>query len=145
MKRVGRILLYSVLGLVLAVLLVVAGGYGFLQTKSGKAWFAATLSQALSTPSSKVAIDGLTGSPPFELSSIAALRLADRDGTWLVLHRCRPLDRRRGASARGARHPAAAGRKRRGDAPASRRARDGGDLVQPRPGGAAAAPRCRHR
>ena len=59
MKRVGRILLYSVLGLVLALLLVVAGGYGFLQTKSGKAWLAATLAQALSTPGSKVAIDGL--------------------------------------------------------------------------------------
>ena len=52
MKRVGRILLYSVLGLVLAVLLVLAGGYGFLQTKPGKAWFAATLSQALSTSGS---------------------------------------------------------------------------------------------
>ena len=50
MKRLGRILLYSLLGLVLVVLLAVAGGYGFLQTASGKAWLAATLAQALSTP-----------------------------------------------------------------------------------------------
>ncbi|MFI5018326.1 MAG: hypothetical protein ACHQHK_10300, partial [Dongiales bacterium] len=83
MKRVGRILLYSVLGLVLTVLLVLAGGYGFLQTNSGKAWFAAILSQALSTSGSKVAIEGLSGTPPFELR-LAALRVADRDGSWLV-------------------------------------------------------------
>ncbi|HEY8014433.1 MAG TPA: hypothetical protein VIE35_01340, partial [Dongiaceae bacterium] len=83
MKRVGRILLYSVLGLVLTVLLLLAGGYGFLQTNSGKAWFAAILSQALSTSGSKVAIEGLSGTPPFELR-LAALRVADRDGSWLV-------------------------------------------------------------
>ena len=47
MKRIGRILLYSVLGFVLALLLVAAGGYGFLQTNSGKAWLAATLSRGL--------------------------------------------------------------------------------------------------
>ena len=41
MRRVGRILLRSVLGLLALLLLVVGGAYVFLQTPTGKAWLAA--------------------------------------------------------------------------------------------------------
>src|SRR5262245_2858345 len=119
MKRLARILLYSILGPLALIVLAVAGGYGFLQTGAGKAWLAATIARGASTPGAVVTIEGLEGRPPFDIR-VAAIRVSDRDGVWLeldkvalaidggaLLRRALVIDRLQAAQARVMRQPVA--------------------------------------
>jgi translocation and assembly module TamB len=69
---------------VLGVLLLAGGGAAYLQTASGRAWLAATLSRALSSPDMTVALSPIEGSIPFDLR-VRTISVADRDGTWLTV------------------------------------------------------------
>src|SRR5262245_53734657 len=84
MKRLGRALLFTVLGLLAVVVLAVGGAYGFLQTSMGETWLAATIGRTLSEPGMAVTLDGLSGAPPFDIR-VATIRVADRKGTWMEI------------------------------------------------------------
>jgi translocation and assembly module TamB len=86
MKRTLRRILIG-LGAVFAVLVVaLAGGFLFLQSDAGKQWLAGRLAQVLSSPDSTVAIEGLAGSVPFDLT-VDRITVSDRTGPWLEIDR----------------------------------------------------------
>jgi translocation and assembly module TamB len=66
----------------LAVVLLAGGGLAYLQTTSGKAWLAGTLSRALSSADMNVTLSSVQGSVPFDLR-VGRIVVADRDGAWL--------------------------------------------------------------
>ena len=71
----------------LLVLLVVlcAGGIGFIQTRPGKVWLASTLSNLLSrSENTDVHIGTITGWIPIDLN-IEEVTVADGDGEWLMV------------------------------------------------------------
>ena len=73
------------LGGALGVLIVVlAAVFGMLQTQVGKAWLAREIAQAVSDPDFTVAIDGLGGFVPFDMT-VERIDIGDRDGTYLTL------------------------------------------------------------
>ncbi len=84
MKRLARVLLLSLSGLLAAILAVLAGGYLFLQTAQGRSWLEGALARALSTPTRKVAIRDLTGSPPFDIRAAALQAVDGREGLSAV-------------------------------------------------------------
>lgn len=82
-SRLGRALIWAgVAGLALVLLLVAA--VAMLQTSAGKRWLAAELSALASGAAGyDIAIGEIDGVVPVDFS-IAALRVADADGVWLV-------------------------------------------------------------
>ena len=66
-------------GLLIAVLATLAGGYGFLQTETGRTWAAGMLREAVGND---VSFDALAGDLPFA-PVIRGLRLGDAQGVWL--------------------------------------------------------------
>jgi translocation and assembly module TamB len=88
MKRTPRRILIG-LGAVIAVLLVaLLGGYLYLQSAAGKRALEGVLTRALSSPDSTVAIEGLSGSVPFDLT-VARITVSDRSGAWLEIDNAR--------------------------------------------------------
>jgi translocation and assembly module TamB len=59
-------------------------GFGLLQTRAGKAFVAAAIARAASSPNSVWAIEGLGGFVPFDMS-IRSITLSDPDGVWLTI------------------------------------------------------------
>jgi translocation and assembly module TamB len=83
MKIAGRILRW--LGVALGLLVIVLlGGFGWLQTQAGKAWLAGTIERTISEPDFTVAIARLHGSVPFNLK-VGRIQIGDRDGVYLTL------------------------------------------------------------
>src|SRR4051812_41989763 len=74
----------KVAGLLVLVLVVGLGGaVAALQTRAGKDWLAARLTQLLSTPAQGITVARIHGVVPFQ-TEIAELRLGARDGEWLT-------------------------------------------------------------
>src|SRR6185437_12210317 len=71
-------------GIVAALLLVLAAGFGLLQTGPGKAWLAQRLAVALSGPSGSATITGIEGVVPFDMP-VAKIELADAQGPRLTI------------------------------------------------------------
>src|SRR6185437_12787002 len=71
-------------GIVAALLLVLAAGFGLLQTGPGKAWLAQRLAVALSGPSGSATIRGIEGVVPFDMR-VAKIELADAQGPRLTI------------------------------------------------------------
>ncbi|MEA2779316.1 MAG: translocation and assembly module TamB, partial [Rhodospirillaceae bacterium] len=88
MKRWLRLTLLVLAGIVAAPVLLLLAALLMLQTETGQDWLSAMLSRQLSTPGSTLTITGLRGSPPFDFS-VADIRVADRDGTWLEIGKAR--------------------------------------------------------
>src|SRR4051812_43200480 len=81
----GFLKLIRWLGAALGVLIVVlAAGFGVLQTRVGKAWVEREIAQAVSDPDFTVAINGLGGIVPFGMT-VERIDIGDRDGTYLTL------------------------------------------------------------
>lgn len=68
----------------LAVALLAGGGFVYLQTASGKARLAGTLSRALSSADTNVTLSSIDGAVPFDLR-VGKIIVADRDGAWLTV------------------------------------------------------------
>ena len=84
MRAVGRIL--SWLGVALGwVIVLLAAGFGLLQTRPGQAWLARTIERTISAPDFTVAIAGLSGTVPFQLK-LDQIEIGDRDGTYITVH-----------------------------------------------------------
>ena len=77
--RLRRFLLFTPM----AVALLLALGFGALQTPPGQRALASGLSSLLSTPERRVELGGLAGFFPTDLR-LAHVALADRDGPWLT-------------------------------------------------------------
>jgi translocation and assembly module TamB len=88
MARLGRLLrwaLFAIGGLAGVVVLVFVAVFGLAQSEAGRAWIAATLTRAVSTPGElEITLDRLEGSLPRSLS-LHGLSLADGDGVWLTI------------------------------------------------------------
>ena len=69
------------LGVVVAALAAV---FGMLQTRVGKAWMEREIAQAVTDPDFTVAINGLKGFVPFNMT-VEHIEFGDRDGTYLTL------------------------------------------------------------
>ncbi len=83
-RRAGR-LLASLLGLLVGLpLLAIGVVYGGLQTVAGQRFAATALSSLLSSPGSRIEIDGLSGALPFHIR-ITSITEADGIGPWLRL------------------------------------------------------------
>jgi translocation and assembly module TamB len=77
------------LGAAVAVLLIIMlGGYLYLQSEAGKRSLEGILARALSSPGSTVTIEGLTGSVPFDLTA-ARITVSDQAGPWLEIDNVR--------------------------------------------------------
>ena len=73
------------LGLVLGVLaLSFVAVFAVLQTQLGKAWLAREIGQTLGDPDFTIAMDGLKGFVPFNMT-VERIDIGDRDGTYLTL------------------------------------------------------------
>jgi translocation and assembly module TamB len=73
------------LGLVLGVLaLSFIAVLAVLQTQLGKAWLAREIGQTLGDPDFTIAMEGLTGFVPFNMT-VERIDIGDRDGTYLTL------------------------------------------------------------
>ena len=73
------------LGLVLGVLaLSLVAVFAVLQTQLGKAWLAREIGQTLGDPDFTIAMDGLRGFVPFNMT-VERIEVGDRDGTYLTL------------------------------------------------------------
>ena len=73
------------LGLVLGVLaLSLVAVFAALQTQLGKAWLAREIGQTLGDPDFTIAMDGLEGFVPFNMT-VERIDIGDRDGTYLTL------------------------------------------------------------
>ncbi len=73
------------LGLVLGVLtLSLVAVFAVLQTQLGKAWLAREIGQTLGDPDFTIAMDGLKGFVPFNMT-VERIDIGDRDGTYLAL------------------------------------------------------------
>src|SRR5580693_15335 len=84
MHTVGKFL--RGLGLVLGVLaLSLVAVFAVLQTQLGKAWLAREIEQTLGGPDFTIAMDGLKGFVPFNMT-VERIDIGDRDGTYLTLH-----------------------------------------------------------
>src|SRR5690349_9447285 len=70
------------LGLLIASVIAV---FGLLQTHAGQAWLARTAAQTVSSPDFTVAIEGLGGVVPFQMT-VKRIEIGDRDGTYIALH-----------------------------------------------------------
>lgn len=87
MTRARRIALFSALGLLALVAVVVAAGVFVLRSDAGRAWIAAQLEAAVSEPGGlSLGIGALEGALPAELR-LREVTLADPDGVWLTLDR----------------------------------------------------------
>ena len=62
----------------------VIGGFGFLQTPIGRDWAVRAVARAASGPGTAVAVEGLHGFIPFDMSA-ARLAIGDDRGVWLEL------------------------------------------------------------
>ena len=83
MHTVGKFL--RGLGLVLGVLaLSLVAVFAVLQTQLGKAWLAREIGQTLGDPDFTIALDGLKGFVPFNMT-VERIDIGDRDGTYLTL------------------------------------------------------------
>ena len=73
------------LGLVLGGLaLSLVAVFAVLQTQLGKAWLAREIGQTLGDPHFTIAMDGLKGFVPFNMT-VERIDIGDRDGTYLTL------------------------------------------------------------
>ena len=88
MARLGRLLrwvLFAIGGLAAFVVLAFVAVFGLAQSEAGRAWIAATLTRAISTPGElEITLDRLEGSLPRSLS-LHGLSLADGDGVWMTI------------------------------------------------------------
>ncbi len=67
------------------LLAVIAGGiFGMAQTRLGRDWIAGAISDAASTPGSRVTIAGIEGVVPFAMT-IRELAVSDDAGPWLAV------------------------------------------------------------
>ena len=84
MRTVARVFrwLGGALGLLIVVL---AAGFGLLQTQAGQAWLARNIVHTVSSPDFTVSVEGLGGIVPFHLK-VDRIEIGDRDGTYLNLH-----------------------------------------------------------
>ena len=82
LRRAGRILGWSLLGLVLVLFFALAGGMAFLRTQPGERWIADTAVSVLKNVGSEAQIGSLEGPLPFSLH-LRDVRLADGQGGWL--------------------------------------------------------------
>lgn len=82
LRRAGRILGWSLLGLVLVLILALAGGMAFLRSQPGERWIADTAVSALKSAGIEARIGSLEGPLPFALR-LRDVRLADGNGVWL--------------------------------------------------------------
>ena len=83
MHTVGKFL--RGLGLLLGVLaLSLVAVFAVLQTQLGKAWLAREIGQTLGDPDFTIALDGLKGFVPFNMT-VERIDIGDRDGTYLTL------------------------------------------------------------
>ncbi len=80
MNRAGKIALWSLSGIVIAVGIAFAG----LQTGSAKRWLVDTLNGALASPDSAVRIGTIDGLVPFDMT-VSQIALEDRAGPWLTI------------------------------------------------------------
>lgn len=82
LRRAGRILGWSLLGLVLVLFFALAGGMAFLRTQPGERWIADTTVSVLKNVGIEAQIGSLEGPLPFSLH-LRDVRLADGQGVWL--------------------------------------------------------------
>jgi translocation and assembly module TamB len=82
MRRVGKIALWTVGGIVAAAVLVFAG----LQTGIAKRWLVDVANRALAAPGSATQIGAIDGLVPFDMT-VSRVELDDRDGAWLTIDR----------------------------------------------------------
>lgn len=82
LRRAGRILGWSLLGLVLFLFFALAGGMAFLRTQPGERWIADTAVSVLKNVGIEAQIGSLEGPLPFSLH-LRDVRLADGQGVWL--------------------------------------------------------------
>jgi len=80
MRRAGKIALWTVGG----VAGVIAAGFAFLQTGSGRSWIGATLTRSLSTPASSITVGTIQGLVPFDIK-VDRIALGDTGGIWLTI------------------------------------------------------------
>lgn len=76
LRRAGRILGWSLLGLVLVLFFALAGGMAFLRTQPGERWIADTAVSVLKNVGIEAQIGSLEGPLPFSLH-LRDVRLAD--------------------------------------------------------------------
>jgi translocation and assembly module TamB len=88
MKRTLRRILIGLGAVFAALLVVLLGGYLYLQSEAGKRTLGEMLARALSSPGSTVAIEGLSGSVPFDLAA-DRITISDRAGPWLEIDNAR--------------------------------------------------------
>jgi autotransporter translocation and assembly factor TamB len=104
-RRIFRVLGWTLLALVLLILAALAGAFGLLQTGWGKREIASLARGALSGEGKTAEITGIEGFLPFDMR-IDRVRLGDPQGHWLevdgarfhlvpsaLLHRLRGRDR----------------------------------------------------
>ena len=82
LRRAGRILGWSLLGLVLVLFFALAGGMAFLRTQPGERWIADTAVSVLKHVGLEAQLGSLEGPLPFSLH-LRDVRLADGQGVWL--------------------------------------------------------------
>ncbi|HZT51087.1 MAG TPA: hypothetical protein VFA22_04100, partial [Stellaceae bacterium] len=80
--------LWIIGGAVAALLLVLALGFGLLQTRPGKAWLAARVGALLSDAQERVTIGGIAGIVPFDFR-VRAVAIADDAGPRLTADEAR--------------------------------------------------------
>lgn len=80
MKKALNWLAFAVAILVLLLFV----GFGLLQTRAGKAFVAASVARAASSPNSVWAIEGLRGIVPFDVT-VPRITLSDPGGVWLTI------------------------------------------------------------
>lgn len=81
-RRAGRIVGWTLLGLVILIALAVGGGALFLHSQHGGRWVADKAIAALHDAGIDASIGSLEGDLPFSMR-LRDLRLADKDGVWL--------------------------------------------------------------
>ena len=91
LRRAGRILGWSLLGLVLVLFFALAGGMAFLRTQPGERWIADTAVSVLKNVGIEAQIGSLEGPLPFSLH-LREVRLADGQGVWLDSEKLGPDD-----------------------------------------------------
>lgn len=84
MPVVLRRVLLALFIVALVLCIAAAGGYGLLQTAPGQAWLAASLSRWISTPATRITIESIGGSIPFDIH-VPRIELADENGAWLTI------------------------------------------------------------
>src|SRR5579883_860217 len=82
--KVVRAALKIAAGVIGGLLLVLAAGFGLLQTGPGQDWLALALGSALSDAQERVAITGLSGFVPFDMR-FARITIADTQGPRIVV------------------------------------------------------------